>query len=82
MPLHLLSLNNNFDYLPQISVGFKVKPNYEIVKNKTLVNEQVENFMLGRSQVNSGMDLKIVDGSPIIKTVKYMGRVPFEVGYQ
>jgi hypothetical protein len=37
---------------------------------------------MGRSQVNSAVDLTIIDGRPIVKTVKYMGRIPFEIGFQ
>jgi hypothetical protein len=37
---------------------------------------------MARSHVNSVADLKIVNGSPIIRENKLFGRIQLELGYQ
>jgi methyl coenzyme M reductase beta subunit len=51
----------------------QITPNYDIVTNRDLVNEQVENFIMLRYQIDSDTDLKIIDGSPIEKKLNFLG---------
>jgi len=81
MPIEKVKIYNNFEYYPQISAGFHVKPNYEIIKDNKTVNAEINNFALSRLHVNSELDLSDKTGNPIRKTVKYIGRLQFELGY-
>jgi hypothetical protein len=38
--------------------------------------------MLGRFQADEVLDLKVFNNSPIGKVIRYMGRLPIEMGYQ
>ena len=44
-----LSLLKTFSYYPHKDIIFMIKPNYNIVKNKKLVNIYVNKFIIGRN---------------------------------
>ena len=81
LPIEKLSLYNNFDYFPQKIIGFGVKPNFDVVTNKTKVMATIEKLQMSRYQINSMVDMRIVKGNPIVKTVKFLGRIPLEAGW-
>ena len=56
-PASKLNLYQNYNYFPHHDLILEVKPNYDIVKNKTLVDVEVEKFVMGRYQLDSSTDL-------------------------
>ena len=55
----------NFEYFPNTGLGFNVVPNYDIIKNRTIVDNEQNNFAMAREQVNGVSDLSIVKGNPV-----------------
>lgn len=58
LPREMLKFKNNFDSANEKSAAFRVRPNYDMVKNKDdeenkndkdAVNKECENFSMGRS---------------------------------
>ena len=52
-PIDQLSLLNNFEYNPSITIGFTISTNYEIVKDKKEVQSEIRNFWIAREQRKS-----------------------------
>lgn len=65
-PQDKIKLQNAFDSYPAKFLGFEVKPNYEIVNDKTLVKDQVNRFQMTRSHRNSIADLDIIGSRPVV----------------
>ena len=52
LPTDILRFRNDFNFMNEESVAFRVRPNYDKVKNKNdkdAINIECENFSLGRS---------------------------------
>mgnify|MGYP006103526773 CR=1 FL=1 len=96
-PADKIYFQNHFKLFPAKVLGFEVKPNYDGIgdeksKDKKVaaaakaakdeINKKVNMFQMSRSQVNSVADLKSIGVNPIIKQVKLLGRIQFEVGFQ
>lgn len=62
-------------------LGIEVKANFKSNKTEAEVKEGVNMFQLSRSHVNSHADLRIIDGSPIIKDMKLLGRIQLQYGW-
>ena len=56
-PKDKLVLFQNYNYFKHKDLILEIKPNYDGSLNKTTIDTEVENFVLGRYQVDSGTDL-------------------------
>ena len=65
LPTKKIKLSNNFMFFPYTGVKLVVQPNYDTIKDKKVVNAEVNNFGLSRLQVNSEVNLEITDGRPV-----------------
>ena len=77
-----LFLFKNFNYEPYSSIQLTIEPNYEIETNKSLVNKEISNFVVGRLEARSEIDLTIIDKSPITLRVEFNGWHQLEYGYE
>ena len=84
-----LKLYNNYEFMPYWTVKFEVKPNYEkdaSEDDKKAVNAEINNFSLAKLNINSEINLNIIndDGQnkgPVKSTIKFLGHIPIELGY-
>ena len=59
--------------LPSLTINFHITPNYEIITDKSEVNDTISKFVLSREQMNLESDLHIVNGSPLLLMNRWLG---------